>query len=815
MSLPEAVTARHLEEQVRRHVRYTLAREWDQLEPSQLLEAVALAVRDLLVEAALETERRWNATGAKRIYYLSIEYMMGRSLSNNLHCLGLFDLCQTTLRRLGVDLNDLLEREPDAALGNGGLGRLAACFLDSMATLGYAGQGYGINYEHGLFRQAFVDGQQVERPENWRSFGSPWLISRPEEAVAVPLYGKVIHGSTVGGQYNPVWSDWRLVLGVPADMPIVGYGGKTVTFLRLYSAHSPTDYDMGVFGRGEYLKAVEQKIADETISKVLYPSDSGESGRELRVRQEYFFVACAVRDIVRRFDSTGFDLSELPNKVAIQLNDTHPALAIAEMMRLLVDDRGLPWSDAWDITQRTFAFTNHTLLPEALETWSTALLERVVPRHLLIIYEINRRFIEHVRSLWPGDAERIKRMSMLTPDGPPKIRMAHLAIVGSHSVNGVSRLHSELVRRQLVPDFADVYPERFKSITNGVTPRRWIQVANPALGRLLSNVAGVEWITDLSRLRCLEPLANDEGFQEQFARVKLDNKARLARVIKDQCSVSVDTASMFDVHVKRIHEYKRQLMNALRIAHDYLRIVEDGVIPQCPRTYIFAGKAALGYTAAKQVIRVILALASVVNRDRKASPHMRVAFLPDYRVSLAERIIPAADLSEQISTAGMEASGTGNMKLAMNGALMICTRDGANIEISDSVGPEHVFEFGLSHEEAYRRKWEGTHRPWEILEQDSGVARVMESFRSARWSPKDPSLSHWVWERLVNDGDEFLLLADLRSYIDAQERVSERYADRAQWYRSAILNVARMDGFSSDRSIREYAERIWDAQTAA
>ncbi len=812
MGLPEAVTARHLEEQVRRHVRYTLAREWDDLEPSQVMTAVALAVRDLLVEAALESERRWIASSAKRVYYLSIEYMMGRSLSNNLHSLGLFELCRTTLKRLGIELADLLEREPDAALGNGGLGRLAACFLDSMATLGYAGMGYGINYEHGLFRQAILDGQQVERPENWRAFGSPWLITRPEEAVAVPIYGKVVHGATLGGEYNAVWADWRLVLGVPSDMPIVGYGGHTVSFLRLYSAHSPEGYDMGVFGRGEYLKAVERRIADETISKVLYPSDSAESGRELRLRQEYFFAACAVRDIVRRFDQTGRPLVELPDKVAIQLNDTHPALAIAEMMRLLVDDRGMPWADAWDITQKVFAFTNHTLMPEALETWSTSLLDQVVPRHLLIIYEINRRFLEHVTSLWPGDMERIRRVSLLTPDAPPKVRMAHLAIVGSQSVNGVSKLHSDLVKRQLVPDYAEIYPDRFNNKTNGVAQRRWLLCANPQLAGLITRSIGTEWVTDLDRLSELEPLADDPEFQSQFARIKLDNKARLARTISEQCGISADTSSIFDVHIKRIHEYKRQLLNALRIVRDYLRIVEDGRTPRIPRTYIFAGKAALGYDAAKTIIRVILALAAVVNRDRKASPHMRVAFLPDYRVSLAEQIIPAADLSEQISTAGMEASGTGNMKLAMNGALMICTRDGANIEIADAVGRDNVYEFGLTHEQVHSRRWEGTYRPAEALEADAELTRVMETFRSGRWTPKEPGVSQWVWERLVNGGDPFLVLADFRSYVDTQDMVEERYADRAAWTRAAILNVARMGRFSSDRAIREYADEIWQTK---
>lgn len=813
-SLPDAVTARHLEERIRAHVRYTLVREWEDLEPSQLLQAVALAVRDLLAEGALETERRVRAAGAKRIYYLSIEYLIGRSLSNNLRNLGLYDLCRTTLKRLGVDLGDLLECEPDAALGNGGLGRLAACFLDSMATLGYAGMGYGINYEHGLFRQEIVGGGQVERPESWRSFGSPWLIMRPEEAVAVPLYGRVVHQTSPRGRYRPVWTDWRLVLGVPSDLPIVGYGGRTVTSLRLYAAHSSEDLDLVDFDRGAYLKAVEERIQDETISQVLYPSDAAETGRELRLRQECFFVACAVRDIVRRYEAEHSDMLSMAEHVAIQMNDTHPALAVPELMRLLVDDHGVEWDQAWNVVQGVFGYTNHTLMPEALEYWPVALLERVVPRHLHIIYEINRRFVDQVRARWPGDGRRVERMSMLQTDSEPRIRMANLCVVGSHTANGVSKLHSELLGMRLFPDFREMWPDRFQSKTNGVTPRRWVLGCNRPLSRLLDEVAGPDWVTDMARLRVLEPLADDPSFRDRFDAAKRANKARLATYIAGEVGESVDPGSIFDIHVKRIHEYKRQLLNLLRIAHEYLHITEDGVAPLVSRTYVFAGKAAIGYDVAKNVIRAILGVAAVVNRDPRSAPYMRVVFLPDYRVSLAERIMPAADVSEQISTAGMEASGTGNMKMAMNGALTLGTRDGANIEIRDAVGAENVFEFGLTADEAIKTRADGSHRPREILDRSPGLRRVMDRFESGFWCPRSPDVSRWVYRRLVDDGDEFLVLGDFDAYVRAQDAVSARFADRGSWLRSAILNVARMEYFSSDRAIHEYARDIWGAEPA-
>ena len=683
-------------ESIERHARYSLAQPWESLSPRQVFECVSLAVRDLIVDRRLETERRYRQADAKHLYYLSIEYLLGRMLTNNLSNLGIYDLCRDTLRQMGVSLEAVEEAERDAALGNGGLGRLAACFLDSLATLDMPGYGYGINYEYGLFRQEIDDGYQKEKPDNWLAFGTPWEIERPEEACLVPVYGRIEHGVDRSGRYNPMWLEWRLLIGVPHDVLVVGYGGRTVNLLRLFSARSSRDFDMQIFNTGDYLKAVEQKIASETISKVLYPSDAVPPGQELRLLQEYFLVACAVRDLVARYQRDHQTFDAFPAKVAVHLNDTHPALAIAELMRILVDERDLPWDTAWQMTQSTMGYTNHTLLPEALEKWPVALLERVVPRHLQIIYEINRRFLAHVASVWPGDDGRLQRMSLIEEGDPKQVRMAHLSIVGSHSINGVSALHSRLVQTTLARDFYALWPERFNNKTNGVTPRRWLVQANPLLAGLITRTIGDTWITDLERLRELEPCANDSAFRQEFSAIKRSNKERLARVILQTTSVTVDPDSLFDVQVKRIHEYKRQLLNVMRIVHEYLCLIEDGTQPAVPRTYIFAGKAAPGYWAAKQIIKLICSVGSIINNDPRANGQIKVVFVPDFRVSLAETIIPGADLSEQISTAGSEASGTGNMKLAMNGALTIGTLDGANVEMLEAIGAENMFIFGLT-----------------------------------------------------------------------------------------------------------------------
>ena len=798
-----------LRESIERHARYSLAQPWESLSPRQMFECVSLAARDLMVDRWLGTERRYREADAKRLCYLSIEYLPGRLLVNNLSNLGIYDLCRETLGRMGVSLEAVEDAERDAGLGNGGLGRLAACFLDSLATLDMPAYGYGINYEYGLFRQEIDDGYQREKPDNWLAFGTPWEIERPEEACLVPVYGRIEHGVDREGRYNPMWMDWRLLVGVPHDVLVVGYGGRTVNSLKLFSARPSHDFDMQIFNTGDYLKAVEQKIASETISKVLYPSDAVPPGQELRLLQEYFLVACAVRDLVARYQRDHQTFDSFAAKVAIHLNDTHPALAIAELMRLLIDERDLPWDTAWQTTRSTMGYTNHTLLPEALERWPVALLERVIPRHLQIIHEINRRFLADVASVWPGDEARARRVSLIDQGDPSQVRMAHLSIVGSHSVNGVSALHSRLIQKTLAPDFFELWPERFNNKTNGVTPRRWLLQANPRLAGLITKAIGDGWMTDLERLEALEPFAADPAFRQAFADVKRANKERLARLIAREASVSVDPESLFDVHVKRIHEYKRQLLNVMRIVHDYLCLIEDGTPPAAPRTYVFAGKAAPGYRAAKQIIKLIDSVGSIVNNDPRTGGQLRVAFVPDFRVSLAEVIIPGADLSEQISTAGSEASGTGNMKLAMNGALTIGTLDGANIEMLEAIGADNMFIFGLTADQIQAMREQGSYRPRELYENDPRLKRIVDALDSTLFCPREPGLFHWVVESLLDRGDVYCHLADLPAYIDAQRQVGEAFRQPAAWASKAILNVARIGRFSSDRTVAEYARDIW------
>jgi starch phosphorylase len=806
---PRPPTATAFREAIERHARYSLGLPWNRLSPRQVFECVSLAAREILIDRQIETEERFRLAGAKHVNYLSIEYLLGRLLTNNLINLGIYDLCRDTIQGMGSSLELAEESERDPALGNGGLGRLAACFLDSLATLDMPAHGYGINYEYGLFRQELDEGNQREKPDNWLEFRSPWEVERPDEAQLIPVYGRVEPALDRAGHYNPMWLDWRWLVGVPHDVFVAGYGGRTVNVLRLFSARASRDFDMQIFNTGDYLKAVEQKIASETISKVLYPSDAVPPGQELRLLQEYFLIACAMRDIVTRYRRDHQTFDDFPSQVAIHLNDTHPALAIAELMRILVDERDLGWDTAWEITQATMAYTNHTLLPEALEKWPVALLERVVPRHLEIIYEINSRFLERVAVAWPRDVERLRRMSLVEEGDPKQIRMAHLSIVGSHSVNGVSALHSQLIQQTLAPDFFALWPERFNNKTNGVTPRRWLLQANPLLAGFLTTTIGDPWITDLERLRVLERYAGDSAFRDEFAAVKRSNKQRLAGLIRDTTSLLVDPDSLFDVHIKRIHEYKRQLLNVMRIVYEYLRLIEDGVHPPVPRTYVFAGKAAPGYRAAKQIIKLICSVASVVNNDRRASRHMKVVFVPDFRVSLAEQIIPGADLSEQISTAGSEASGTGNMKLAMNGALTIGTLDGANIEILEAVGAENIFIFGLTAERIQSLRADGGYHSRAVYQRDAHVKRILDAFDSTLFSPKDSGQFHWIVESVLDRGDPYFLLADLPAYIAAQDKVAETFTDSAAWTSKAILNVARIGRFSSDRTVAEYASDIW------
>ncbi|MBK9168711.1 MAG: glycogen/starch/alpha-glucan phosphorylase [Bryobacterales bacterium] len=809
-AVPLNVSPDSVEEIVRRagyHLRYSLGKQRENAGRCDILSALTLAVRPLLIDGMFETEERYRRAKAKRVYYLSAEFLIGQSLRNNLHNLGVYEAARAAAAEFGQDVEDLADAENDAALGNGGLGRLAACFLESLATHSMPAYGYGINYEFGLFRQEIEDGHQKERPDHWAAHESPWHIERRDEMCMVPLYGRIVDGRDRSGNYNPMWLDWQLILGVPYDVPVVGYGGRTVNTLRLFSARSSDEFNMRIFNSGDYVRAVEMKIYSETISKVLYPADEVPKGRELRLIQEYFLVACALRDILQRFRKEGHAPEQLPDKVALQMNDTHPALAVAALMRHLVDEWDLRWENAWEITQGVCAFTNHTLLPEALEKWPVRLMEHVLPRHLQIIYEINHRFLQGVRRRHAGDDDLARRMSLVEETPEKSIRMAHLAIVGSHSVNGVAALHSELVRTRLVPDFAAYWPDRFQNKTNGVTHRRWLAYANPGLAKLITNVAGDGWLTDFSRVREVERFAGDAGFQEDFRRVKRGNKERLAHLIGDLIGIATDPESLFGGLAKRIHQYKRQLLKVMYVIHQYLRIVEDGYEPPVPRSFILAGKAAPGYHLAKLIILLIHRVGETIRADARASRWLRVAFLPDYRVSLAEKMIPGVDLSEQISTAGMEASGTGNMKFAMNGALTIGTLDGANVEIRQEVGAENIFIFGLTAEQvaAAREKPD----PWRFYDSSEAARRVMDAIAGDRFNRREPGVFRPIWSSILEQGDFYCHLNDLDAYVAEQRAVEEEFLRPAVWTRKAILNVARMGKFSSDRTVAEYARDIW------
>ena len=809
-AVPEAPRLRsdplHLRRSFLAHVSYTRAKGWGSATPLDRFMAIAMATRDRLTERWVATQRTYQERDVKRVCYLSAEYLLGRALGNNLVAMGLLDAAREALSELGVSLEDLLEVEQDAGLGNGGLGRLAACFLDSMATLGYPGVGYGIRYEFGIFTQEFVGGHQVERADEWLKFGSPWEIVRPEYTVPVRLYGRVEHGTGPDGRPVARWVDGKTVLGVPYDTPVAGYGTNTVNTLRLWQARASEEFDLRLFNAGDYERSVVEKNDSETISKVLYPNDAFQAGKELRLKQEYFFVACSLADIIRRFLKKPRDLRDLPRFVAIQLNDTHPAVAVPELLRILVDEQGLPPGLAWEITSKVMGYTNHTLLAEALEVWPVSLFERLLPRHLEIIYEINQRFLRAVQIRHPYDAERLRRMSLIEEGPEKKVRMAHLAVVGSHSVNGVAELHTGLLKRTVLPDFAEMFPERFNNKTNGVTPRRWLLLCNPRLAELITSRIGSGWVTDLDRLRALEPLAQEREFQAEFARVKLENKERLAAHVRELTRVALDTSAIFDVHIKRLHEYKRQLLNALHVVWLWMRARENPSVVVHPRAFLFGAKAAPGYQLAKLVIRLINGIGEVVNGDAERTG-IQVLFLPNYRVSLAERIIPAAEVSEQISTAGKEASGTGNMKLTLNGALTLGTLDGANVEIREAVGPENFFLFGLTADEVEATVARG-YRPGEVAERDPELKAVLDLVGSGFFSPEDRRTFRPLVDALLNE-DRYLILADFRAYAEAQSRVVQAYLDPEDWTRMAILNVARVGRFSSDRTIREYSRDIW------
>jgi starch phosphorylase len=789
------------------HLHYSQAKDEHSATALDRFFAVAYAVRDRMMRRWIQTQQAYYKADAKRVYYLSLEFLMGRALENNLINLGLHDNMRAALADLGLELADLLEQEPDAGLGNGGLGRLAACFLDSMATLALPAYGYGIRYEFGIFDQEIRQGYQVERPEEWLRFGNPWEIPRPEYVVPVKLYGRTEHFTDARGKHRVRWVDARHVLGMPYDIPIAGFRNGTVNTLRLWRARASEELDLADFNAGDYMRAVEEKDLTENISKVLYPNDLTVMGKELRLQQQYFFVACSIHDIVNRHLKMHDGFGAFADKVAIQLNDTHPAVAVAELMRLLVDDHELEWDDAWEICRATFGYTNHTLMPEALERWSVDLFGRVLPRHLEIVYEVNRRFIEGVRAAGKADEAALARMSVIE-DGPVKqVRMANLAVIASRSVNGVAALHTELLKKELFRDFHALWPERFNNKTNGVTPRRWLLAANPELARAITDAIGPDWMTDAEKLKGLEPLADDTGFRRLFRGIKRENKERLAAIVRAEGGPALDLDSVFDVQVKRIHEYKRQLLNALRIAGMYLRMKADPTFRPLPRTYLFGGKAAPGYAMAKLIIKLITSIADTVNADPDVRGHLSVVFLRNYRVSLAERIFPAADVSEQISTAGTEASGTGNMKFALNGALTLGTLDGANVELREAVGPENFFLFGLTVEEVTALRARG-YVPRERYEADRSLREVLDAIGSGAFSPEEPHLFRPIVDSLLQ-GDRYLVLADFAAYCAAQHELALAYQDPERWTRMAILNVARAGRFSSDRTIRQYADEIW------
>jgi glycogen phosphorylase len=786
------------------HVQYSRSRNLPAATPFDRYMALALSVRDRLVQRWAKTQRTYYEQDVKRAYYLSAEFLLGRALTANLQALDIFEEYRAVLAELDINLDDLIEQEPDAGLGNGGLGRLAACLLESMATLSLPGYGYGIRYEFGIFEQAIRNGAQVERADEWLRFGNPWEIARPEYTVPVKLGGHTEHQTDGKGGFRVVWHQEETVLGVPYDTPIAGHHTNTVNTLRLWAARAGEEFDFSLFNSGDYVRAVQAKNASEVISKVLYPNDNFEQGRELRLRQEYFFVACSIHDIVYRYRKIHPDFTRFAEKVAMQLNDTHPAVAIAELMRVLVDEHGVAWDEAWKQTVACFGYTNHTLLPEALERWPAALFGRLLPRHLEIVTEINRRFVRLVLDDHPHDPERIARMSLIEEGGDRRIRMAHLAVVGSHSINGVAKLHTELIKSHLLRDFYEMFPERFNNKTNGVTPRRWIQACNPSLAQLITERIGDGWVKDLERLRDLEPHAEDPEFRARLREVKRANKVALGKIIRRALGFEADPASLFDVQIKRLHEYKRQLLNAIHIVALYQRLKRGEAV--LPRTFLFGAKAAPGYRTAKLIIRFIHAIGHVINNDRHCSA-IRVAFLPNYRVSLAEKIIPAADLSEQISTAGMEASGTGNMKLAMNGALTIGTLDGANIEIRDAVGPENFFLFGLDAAEVLERRRSGFEGR-AAYEADATLREAIDLIRSGFFSPDERDLFTPLIDGLLGR-DEYLSLGDFAAYAACQRDVAEAYRDEDAWSRKAALNIARVGTFSSDRTVREYAREIW------
>lgn len=773
--------------------------------------ALAYTVRDRLLLRWLNSAKTYREQESRTVCYFSAEFLLGPHLGNNLINLGLYEAVEEAIRQTGLNLKELLDQEEEPGLGNGGLGRLAACYMDSLATLEIPAIGYGIRYEYGIFDQEIRDGWQVEITDKWLRYGNPWEIPRPELILQVKFGGHTYSYTDDQGRYRVVWEPHQVIQGVAYDTPILGYKVNTANLLRLWRAEAVESFDFQAFNTGDYYGAVNQKIASENITKVLYPNDEQLQGKELRLMQQYFFCSCALQDMIRLYKQSGNqDLSRFHEKFTVQLNDTHPAISVAELMRLLVDEHLMPWEQAWDITCKTFAYTNHTLLPEALEKWPLHLFGSLLPRHLQIIYEINQRFLDQVRLQYPGDNDRLRRLSIIDESGCRYVRMAHLAAVGSHAINGVAALHSELLKQTVLKDFYELTPEKFSNKTNGVTPRRWIVLSNPGLTRLISERIGEDWVKHLEQLRQLEPLAENRDFAAQWRSVKHGNKERLAEYIRNRVGVTVDPHSLFSILVKRIHEYKRQHLCVLNIITLYQMLKDNPQLEMVPQTFIFGGKAAPGYYMAKLIIKLINSVADVINRDPVVRDRLKVVFLPDYNVTLGQRVYPAADLSQQISTAGYEASGTGNMKFALNGALTIGTLDGANVEIREEVGAENFFLFGHTVEQL-QELWRNGYRPWEFANSNPMLKRVLDLIGSGYFSHGDTELFRPIVEHLWQN-DRYCLLADYQSYVDCHQQVLQVYQDQAQWSKMSILNVARMGKFSSDRAIREYCQDIWHVE---
>ncbi len=795
-----------LKDSIKRHLRLTLARHLKNASKREIWMATCYAVRDQVVDRFINTQSKHSEAKTRRVYYLSLEYLMGRLLNSNLCNAGVLEEAKVALDDLGYDLDELLEEEHDMGLGNGGLGRLAACFLDSMATMDLPAIGYGIHYQFGLFRQSFEKGRQVEKPDDWLREGNPWEIARPQYSQKVKLYGHVEHGYDDLGNYRPQWAGYKQVEGIPYDLAVVGYETDTVNFLRLWESKSSQELDLQVFNQGGYVEAVREKAMGETISKVLYPNDETESGKELRLVQQYFFVSCSLQDLLRRFQREHQDWNDFPKKVVIQLNDTHPAVAVLELLRFFLDEEGMAWEEAWILVRNSFAYTNHTLLPEALETWGEGLFGKVLPRHLQLVQEINRRFQEEIRARFPGDEERVQRMSIVA-DG--QVRMAYLSVVASRSVNGVAALHTQLLKQRLMSDFAEIYPDRFNNKTNGITPRRWLLGCNPELAKLINEVVEPGWMTDLSKLRGLAKVSGDSSFQERFMSIKLQNKQLLADIINQKFGLEVDSGAIFDSQIKRLHEYKRQHLNLLHILTLYRRLLNDPELKINKRVFVFGAKAAPGYHLAKVIIHAINLVAKRINQDDRIRDLLKVFFWPNYGVSAAEKIIPATDLSEQISTAGKEASGTGNMKFALNGALTVGTLDGANVEIKEEVGDENIFIFGKTVDGIQDLRDQG-YNPQSYYEKDEELKAVVDWLASDYFSPEDGPVLEDLSKSLLEWGDPYFVLADYRDYVETQEKIDLAYSDKSKWAEMAICNVAGSGKFSSDRTISQYAEEIWN-----